>query len=260
MRSRVIATSLALLLATTSLARAQPNDANKQRCLDAYTAGQEAREQRRLLDARRELETCGQDFCPTPIRKDCVTWASEVEASLPSIVLGAVDAGGADVVWVNVLMDGKRIATTLDGRAIPVDPGPHNFRFEAEGRKPFVLDVIVLEGQKNRLVQAKLDGGATKPPPLSPDPPKTSETGPPRASIVPPLVTGGISIVALGFFAGFGGVGASQMRDLENGCGRTPSCLQDDVDSARSKLLVGDIALLVGVVAAGATAYLLLTR
>lgn len=257
---RSLAASIAFVLAAPSLAHAQPAaDPNKQRCLDAYTAGQEAREQRRLLDARRELEICGQDLCPGPIRKDCFTWASEVEASLPSIVLGALDGTGRDVVWVNVSMDGKSIATTLDGRAIHVDPGPHSFRFESEGKKPVVLDVIVLEGQKNRLVQAKLDGGAA-PPLVTSDVPKTTETGPPRASIVPPIVTGGISVVALGFFAGFGGAGASQMRDLENGCGRTQSCLQDDVDSARSKLLVGDIALLVGVVAAGATAYLLLTR
>ena len=251
-------TSLAVTIALVSSASVARGDepADKRRCLAAYVAGQEAREHGKLRDARTEFETCGQESCPAAARKDCLEWMSQVDASIPSIVLGASDDTGRDLRDVLVAIDGKPLASAIDGRALSIDPGPHALRFEATGLEPATIELVVLEGQKNRLVQAQLTRRGVAPPPIA--------TGPPAAdrprSLAAPMVVGGTAVVALGFFIGFAVTGAKQMRDLENGCGRTVSCRQDDVDSARTKLVVGDVALAIALVTGGVAAYLLLTR
>ena len=116
---------------------------------------------------------------------------------------------------------------------------------------------MLFRSQKNRLVQAQLGRGGGAPLPVPTGPPAADR--PPR-SLAAPIVVGGTAVVALGFFIGFATTGAKQMRDLENGCGRTVSCRQDDVDSARAKLVVGNVALAIALVTGGVAAYLLLTR
>lgn len=63
--------------------------------------------------------------------------------------------------------------------------------------------------------------------------------------------------MALGSFAIFGIQGKNEVDDLQK-C--KPRCAEEDVDSARTKLIIADISLGVGVVALGVATYMLLTR
>jgi hypothetical protein len=65
-----------------------------------------------------------------------------------------------------------------------------------------------------------------------------------------------VSAVAVASFATFGAVGKSDIDDLRATC--AGHCKQSDVDSAWSKLIVADVSLGVGVVAAGLATWLFL--
>jgi hypothetical protein len=67
-------------------------------------------------------------------------------------------------------------------------------------------------------------------------------------------VLAGVGVVALGSFGYFGISGHARASDLKDGCGQTKTCDPADVDSARSKYLVADVSLGIGVVALGAAA------
>jgi hypothetical protein len=225
----------------------------KRECLAAYDSGQITREQGKLREARSKFEVCGRDTCPGALRKDCVEWFSQVDAAIPTVVIGATDEGGMDLRDVSVTLDGAPLDHALDGRAIPLDPGPHVLRFEAAGREKVSLDVVLREGEKRRAVTAKLPAFGAK----KPEPPPIEEKKP-----IPTTTWffGGTGAVALGVFAIFGALGTSEMLSLKDGCGKTTSCKQDDVDSAHAKLVVGDVALAVAVIAGGLTAWSLLSR
>ena len=62
----------------------------------------------------------------------------------------------------------------------------------------------------------------------------------------------GLGVVALGSFAVFGLQGRADAADLRAGCGATASCTDDQVGAVRSKYLIADISLGVGIVALGA--------
>ena len=66
-----------------------------------------------------------------------------------------------------------------------------------------------------------------------------------------------MGVLALGSFAIFGLIGKSDVDDLESCRGH---CAESDVDHARTKLIVADISLGVGIVALGVATYMFFTR
>src|SRR5262249_45056574 len=118
-----------LALRAPSVAADEPPPDVKRACLAVHKEAQVHKREGRLLAAREALLQCKKEACPSVIRTDCGDWLAEVERLTPSIILSARTKGG-DESDVRVLMDGKLIATRLDGKSIPVDPGEHNFRFE----------------------------------------------------------------------------------------------------------------------------------
>lgn len=218
-------------------------------CVQDAHEGQRARDAGRLREARDAFARCRADRCPAVVRESCEGWATEVEARLPGLVLGARDPAGADLTDVRVAMDGAPLAASLDGRAVDVDPGPHELSFEAPGRVTVRLRVLVREGERVRSVVAVL-------PPRDAAP----EPTPPRPSLVPLVVTGSVAAAGFTTFAVLGLVGQGERRDLERTCATSRTCAPDDVTSARTKLLVADVGLVAGLAGAGAFAVFALLR
>ena len=108
----------------------------KKACVDVHERAQELRQAGHLVAARDQLTTCSETPCPALIRTDCAQWLLEVDGIMPTIVLGARDAAGADLADVKVTCDGREIATRLDGRVVPIDPGEHVLHFEHDGSPP----------------------------------------------------------------------------------------------------------------------------
>lgn len=234
MRSGPFALALLLLAAR---AHAGPAET----CADASEKGQLLRIKGKLGEAREQFRACIDDACPVLIRKDCSQFLVEVEAATPTVVLAARDATG-DLIDVRVTSEGKVIAEKLDGKAMPMDPGAYDLRFEAKGHLPTTQKVVIREGEKNRVV------GVT----LAVDKPEVvvQPTPVPTAA----WIAAGVGVVGLGAFTVLGLSARAQFDDLRDSCGSR--CAEDEVDRVKRRAAWADVSLVVGLVGAGVATYL----
>jgi len=202
MRTSAFVVAFTLASGIVSSARAD----EKQACSDAYQLSQTLRDQHKLVKAREQLRICAAAACPGFITKECTGWLKDVDPRVPSVVLTAKNTAGADVTDVRVTIDGAPLATTLDGIAIDVDPGPHSFAFEGpDGRAE--LKVVVTEGTKAQRIAAPLGvAGAIVAP--TPEPvgqaPSATSASPSRFS---QPVDNGLSLgLRLGYGISFGSI------------------------------------------------------
>ncbi len=273
-----VALAVAAALALTGArARAEPH---KRACAAAYERAQGLRRDGKLLAAREALIACSQPTCPAAAVADCGPWLAEVEKSLPTVVIAARDAHGRERLDVRVLVDGRLLAAALDGKALPVDPGPHTFRYQPAWGPAVEERVLIREGEKNRALTLPLGAPsagapASPPPPAAPPPaapaapptasPATPPTAPPAAPppakpAIPGLVwaSGAVGAAGLAVFAVAGALSLSAEADLRATC--APRCAADEVRAIRVQHAVADIGLGVGVVALGAAAWFYATR
>lgn len=239
----------ATLMVGESAARAD----DREQCASAADQAQQLRDEGKYRRAREQLLICARDVCPAPIKRDCLEWLTQVENTAPTVVFGAKD-GAKDLADVKVYVDGAAVTDRLDGKPVQMDLGKHTVKFEYQGQTK-EEDVIIGAGQKNRNVTVTFGGAAAPAGPVSP-PPGGADAK--EGSLVPAFIVGGIGVVALGSFAIFGLGGKSDVDDLEKTC--KPNCAESDVDSARTKLIIADISLGVGIVALGVATYMILTR
>jgi hypothetical protein len=199
--------------------------------------------------------TCARDVCPRPIKNDCSTWLTDLDRDAPTVVFGARDAKGNDLVDVKVSMDGTPIQERLDGKPTIVDSGEHTFRFETKDGAVRDEHVLVRAGEKARAIVVSFPSAEVEKDkqPKAPAVDKKRDAG----SLVPTILVAGIGVVALGSFAAFGITGESDVDGLQH-C--KPNCAPKDVDRARTKLIMADVSLGIGVVALGVAAYMFFTR
>lgn len=231
-------------------AGAQPAD--RAACVQAYESAQSLRAETKLRESRKQLLVCAADTCPSAVKGDCSVWLDQVEQSLPTVNFAVLDKTGKETTKVRISFDGVPLVDSLDGKSVAVDPGTHTFRFEIDGEPPTEQSVTIREGEKNRRVEASFvprPGGGTPPVPGGDEkvPGPTESSG----GLSPAFwVVGGVGVLGLGLFATFGGLGLSEKGDLEdNGCGKTKSCTDDDLQPIRTKFLVADISLGIGAAA-----------
>jgi hypothetical protein len=146
----------AVLVTATALAD------DKAACLDATSKGQRFKIAHKLVEAREELLVCAAAGCPSVVQSDCATWLIEVEKALPTVVISAKDSAGAYLVDVTVSVDGAPLASKLDGRSLPMNPGLHALHCEGPGGTSADQQVVVREGEKDQPVAVVL---AAAPPP-----------------------------------------------------------------------------------------------
>lgn len=224
----------ALLFAWSAVASAD----SAASCVKAFDRAQELRDQGSLIEASQEAASCAASACPKPLQLDCAQLGEQLKGRLPSIVVSVQDPAGADLPDATVELDGKT-SVSLNGRAVPLNPGTHRLRASRTGYETRTESVLVLEGQRARIVQLRLQPAA--PAPTAP------AAGPVRW---PAYVGFGLAVPALGSFALFGLGGRSDADALQQECGVTRQCNAGQVDDVRSKLLVADISLGIAVAAA----------
>jgi hypothetical protein len=226
-----------------------PSDgAEKAECLANYEEAQVARRERRLLASRTALRACSAAACPSAIRADCVDWLDQVSHSLPSVVVTA-RARGADVLAVKVFIDGKLATEKLTGFALEIDPGLHKFRFESPPWPVIERDVLASEGVKDRHIDVEF----APPLPTAAQLSARVEQKPFRLERSD-YVFGGIALAGFATLAYFGGTGLYDAHQYETTC--KPYCSASDVDAVRTRLMIADIGLAVGVVALAVGLYL----
>lgn len=244
----------AAFLAVVAIESAALADEREQ-CANNAEQAQSLRDEGKYRRAREAMLVCARDVCPGPIKSDCGKWLSDLDRDAPTVVFGARDAKGSDVIDVKVTMDGATVLQErLDGKPILVDSGEHTFKFEAKDGSVKEERVLLRTAEKARPITASFPAAtvATTTTTTTKD-----SGGGDRSWIVPVAVAGGVGVLGLGLFAGFGISGESAVDDLQT-C--KPNCKEDDVSSARTKLIIADVALGVGVVAIGVGAYFFFTR
>ncbi|MBX3219147.1 MAG: hypothetical protein KF795_01430 [Labilithrix sp.] len=248
MRAAALAVTVALGLAMPSLGRAAPaGKADTSACIAAFDQGQRARSDRQLRRAEAELLVCTQETCPAVLRADCAGVLRSVQAAVPTIVLAADDGEGHDLTDVTVHVGAERVAEGLDGRAIELDPGTHDFRFERRGGAPVTVHVVLREGEKNRVVRASFAKAAASvtPPSL---PAGDAEERAAKRPMAGYLVPAGLAALGVAAFA-VAGVSRlsfdSDVDDMRSRC--APECTQAERADLSSTLVTANVALGVGI-------------
>ena len=163
-----------------------------------------------------------------------------------------------------VTLDGAEISPPALGSAVPLDPGNHVVVVEAPGHKERRVPVTLAEQDRRDLpvapgeAEPKTGGaGAQKAPPPPPPPPPPPDTS--RRTLG--LVIGGVGAVGLVAAGVTGGILLSRDATIQEQCPRqvcTPEG-RDAIDGSKPLLVVNAIAWGVGLVGAGAGAYLFFT-
>jgi len=247
------AASLALVAFATLATFASPTPARADDtvhvCIAASTQGQTLRKQGKLLDARDQMIACARDACPAIVRSHCARWLTEVDALIPSVVVRAEDASGADVIGARVSIDGQ--PGKLDGQPVRLDPGEHTVAIESDHAARREERVLLAEGEKSRLVTLRLAPAVAvasthDESSASHDP---SSHGSARSSHVPTgaWVLGGLGVVALGGATYFGLTANSDLHDLQSTC--SPHCSDSRAQPGRTDAVLFDVSLGVGAAA-----------
>lgn len=236
----------------TATATAPAMALDKAACVASSDLGQKLRDRAKLKAARAEFLKCADTSCPDAVRSACAGWIDEVDAAMPSVILGASTprtscANARDLVDVRVTLDGAPLADRLDGRALSVEPGEHSFRFESGGASA-EEKVLVKQGEKSRPVAVTLELPTTPCPGEAGEHDAPPDTRTNRGAPAAAWITGGLAVAALGTFGGFALAGHLEYEDYASSCGHR--CTQDQADSVNTKFIVADVALGVGIASA----------
>jgi hypothetical protein len=265
MRAARFRLQIAVVVVAAVAAVAPSVRADAESCARAYEAAQSSRKDAKLLESRKQLVVCSQDSCPAVLRKDCVTWLSEVAAEIPAIAVRVHGKDGCDHPEAEITVDGVSVAHAAEGRPIDVDPGSHTVKATVAGAST-EQSVVVTTADRRRVVTMELgDPKATcgkagqpdrseAPKPLPPPPPPTTPEKKPATAA---YALGTVGVIGGAVAATFGVSAWSQKSTLDDCKG---SCAQHDVDTMRRTFLVADVATLVAVAALGAATVLYLTR
>ncbi|MGO8998856.1 MAG: hypothetical protein ACLQVI_36490 [Polyangiaceae bacterium] len=230
----------------------------KQECVDASTEGQSLRDAAKLTQARDRFVACARDACPAIVRKACADWLADVDRRIPTVVLRAKLADGTDVVDARVSLDGAPLAHGLGGAAVPIDPGEHTVRFERDGAAPVEEHVVIVEGERDRVVTARFAGPAAAADTSS----STTDEAPSAEGSrkMTPLTIGLVAVGGVGIvsFASFAIVATSNLNNLRQTC--APYCSPSQLNDVKTEALVADISLGVGLVALAAAAYVFFSQ
>jgi hypothetical protein len=165
--------------------------------------------------------------------------------------VNARDAEGKDVAKVRVLVDGAVLLEQLDGKPHPIDPGVHVFRYEREGAEAIEESIVIQERERNRVITAKLA-----------PPPQASTVATVRSTEVSPRspVLGyallGVGVAGAAAFGVLAAIGQHDVDDMRGTC--APNCDSSRVDAAKTKIIVANVSLGVGLIAAGVGTFILL--
>jgi hypothetical protein len=206
-RVHVALFSIALCLGHAS--RALGADPTTADCLVSNDRSIALRNQHQLRAARAELLVCAAPTCPGDIRTECVRRVAEVNAQMPTIVFEVRDSEGNDLPAVSVVMDGQPLVERIEGTALSIDPGEHEFVFTAANLAPVRKNWVIREGEKGRRERVSLGADSPQPegpseaPALAaassaPQPPPAKPSGGLSMQRVVGIAVGGLGVVGLG--------------------------------------------------------------
>lgn len=228
-------------------------------CTASYEGVQYARKDKKLRAAKKAAIVCTQSSCASDITNECLQWLRDLDQAIPSVVVVAKDGSGAEVSNVTVSFDGERLATTLDGSPLDVDPGEHTFKFERPGAPAVEQKIILRAGERNRILQIALPGPNDVKAAPKEQPVAIESSQAPSRNLTPIFVVGGIGLAAIATGAVLGITVLSGKSDCESKRDAGTPCSEDEVSGLRTRRTLTDVALGVGIVSVGVATVLFLT-
>jgi hypothetical protein len=208
---RTAALSVAIALAHGGRANAD----TVEECASASEQGQSLRNQRSWTAAHKQFMSCAHARCPAIVRTDCEQWLGELDRAMPTVIVSAKDPQGSDLVEVRFFVDGALLAERADGKAVSLDPGPHELRYVHAGYAPVVESIVASEAEKNRRLDVRFVA------PLEPT----------RKTPVAGYVLGGAGLLSLGLFMY---LDISGQADYDR-CAASRSCPPAEIDALETK-------------------------
>jgi hypothetical protein len=236
-----------------------------EQCVDSNARAQHLRSDGKLSEARQELRKCADPSCPALVRNDCTRRLDDVENALPTIAFEVKDPSGADLTAVKVTVDDGPLVDTLDGTALPVDPGLHVFTFKAADRARVTRTLVLTEGEKGRRELVVLGESAASPP--APLGAATADTGlvPIEAASadqgaggmgtqkVVGLVVAGVGAAGIAVGGVFGALAFSEKDQQVKDCATRTTCTpeghrraQDDQSNGFTDSTISNVAISAG--------------
>ncbi len=282
-----VAGALALAL---SAATADARDGARAACASAYEDALAHQQAGHLREARTLALQCARAACGNLQRK-CAASAEQLRTDIAWIAPVVTDDKGTPLVDAQVKLDQRPLASRLDGRELPVDPGVHELSVTAKvGKWPghevsATRTVMIVQGQRGPITIAlpSSDDEASAPTaqsapatvpsaaqptasassPAAPPPPEETHTDAASGARTQhhglsawPFVIGGVGVLGLGAGALLTYWGKSD-NDALAAC--SPNCATSSVDHIRKLYLAADISFGVGGAALGVATLLFLT-
>jgi hypothetical protein len=211
-----------LVAASLEAPRVEAADPTTAECLAASESSIQLRTDHKLRAAREQLLACSNAACPVDVRTDCARRVESVNAAIPTLVLEAKDAAGADVVSVKVSMDGAPWTERLDGTALSLDPGEHTFRLEAQGTPPVEKVLVIHEGEKDRRERIALAPPADAIPHAGAvDVMQDASTSDGKTQRIAAVASAGAGVLGAGLGIIFGVSASSNWSSAQSTCGKS---------------------------------------
>jgi hypothetical protein len=156
--------------------RAHAGGSVKAACHLSYKNARKLEQSGQLVKAEKFLRVCAKPKCGVFLEHQCTFAYARIEADMPSVVPTATSPDGKPVMALTFKVDGMVLASRLDGHAVTVDPGLHEFSFVAEDRVVSRQRVMILQGQRNRHITASVPKEVAV---AATAPPATPEAAPP---------------------------------------------------------------------------------
>lgn len=138
------------ILAASTLAHGQVQGQDIDACIAASEDALALKKAERLVDERKALSQCATPSCPDAIKNSCQARLLDLNRAIPSVVFVVRDPRGRDLASVRLTVDGIPWGDRLDGSAITLDPGDHEFRFDVAGAPPVVEHLVLHEAEQER--------------------------------------------------------------------------------------------------------------
>jgi hypothetical protein len=252
----------------------------------AYGKAIEAEKAGHLRQARDELMTCALSSCGDLAPK-CRERHKQLGLEMATIVPIVTDETGATRVDVRVTIDGELLTSHLDGRGLPVEPGLHEFTFSMDGKLFNAQKIMIVEGQRNRVLSVTRDtkgesakaialatpakvspaseetvSVSDKPSPVEPAPDNAATeqfvaAGPGKWTLPHspwPYVIGGVGLAAVGVGGLLTFWGNKDNTELQNQC--APNCNPSSQDHIKAMYVASDISVVAGLGAVGVATWL----
>jgi len=134
-------------------------------CIDAHERALDLRNRSQLRASRDQWLVCAAASCPEAVRNECARGVSDINGAMPTIVFEARDPSDHDLSDVAVTMDGQPLLARLEGTALAVDPGEHDFEFRSQAYPATHKRLLIREGEKGRREKVNLGDPLLPPPP-----------------------------------------------------------------------------------------------